>query len=242
MQARSLQHRVGRAALFALTIVGAMALACAGTRQPRSEAAPSGFLGDYSMLAPGKEGEAQLVYRNPNVDFSRYRAVMIDAVTLWRGEADSHLAKLSREDQQMLADRLYRALHTALAKDWTIVEKPGPDVLRVRAALTDAKGSNVPLDVVTTVIPQVRLLATAGGLGADTAATVGKVTAEAEVTDSLTGERLMAGVDERVGTRGLEGVTDKWSDVQMAFDDWGERIRARLAGKAESNERAVDVQ
>jgi hypothetical protein len=229
---------MGRAALLAL--VGAAALACAGTRQPRAEAASSGFLGDYSMLAPGKEGEAQLVYANPNADFSRYRAVMIDSVTLWRGKTDSHLSKLSREDQQMLADRLYKALHTALAKEWAIVENPAPGVLRVRAALTDAKGSNVPLDVVTTVIPQVRLLATAGGLGADTAVTVGKVTAEAEVTDSLTGERLLAGVDARVGTRGLEGVTNKWSDVQMAFDDWGERLRARLGGTAKSNEGAVE--
>jgi hypothetical protein len=213
-----------------LAVVAGASLACAGTRQPRSKAAPSGFLGDYSMLAPGKEGQAQLVYLNPKADFSRYRAVMIDSVTLWRGEGDSHLSKLSREDQQMLADRLYHALHSALGKDWTLVEKPGPGVLRVRAALTDAKGSNVPLDVVATVIPQVRLLATVGGLSADTAVTVGKVTGEAEVTDSLTGERLLAGVDERVGTRGIGGVTSRWSDVQMAFDDWAERIRVRLAG------------
>ena len=67
------------------------------------------------------------------------------------------------------------------------------------------------------------------GLGADTAATVGKARGEVEVKDGATGEQLMAGIDERVGTRGVEGVTDKWSDVQMAFDDWAERIRLRLA-------------
>ena len=39
----------------------------------------------------------------------------------------------------------------------------------------------------------------------------------------------MADVDERVGTRGIEGVTNEWSDVQMAFDYWAERLRLRLA-------------
>jgi hypothetical protein len=39
----------------------------------------------------------------------------------------------------------------------------------------------------------------------------------------------LATVDERVGTRGIEGVTNKWSDVQMAFEDWSERMRLRLA-------------
>jgi hypothetical protein len=79
------------------------------------------------------------------------------------------------------------------------------------------------------VIPQVRLIGTAVGLAADTAATVGKARGEIEVKDGASGEQLMAGIDERVGTRGLSGVTDKWSDVQMAFDDWAERVRLRLA-------------
>jgi hypothetical protein len=68
-----------------------------------------------------------------------------------------------------------------------------------------------------------------GGLAADTALTVGRVRGELEVLDGGTGQQLLAGIDERVGTRGIEGVTDKWSDVQMAFDDWAERIRLRLA-------------
>jgi hypothetical protein len=129
----------------------------------------------------------------------------------------------------MLADRLHTALVDALSKDWTIVDQAGPGVLVVRGALTEAGSSNVALDIVATWIPQVRLLATVVGLGADTAATVGKARGEMEVTDGASGRQLMAAVDERVGTRGVEGVTDKWSDVQMAFDDWAERARLRFA-------------
>jgi hypothetical protein len=209
----------------------AVAVGCAGTRQPRSEAPRSGFLGDYTMLKAGEGDQAQLVYLNPGFEPARYGSVLLSPVTLWAGEGESGLSKLSREDQQMLADRLHTALHDALAKDHALVEQPGPGVLRVSAALTDAKGSNVPLDVVATVIPQIRMGAMLVGMGADTAGTVGRVTGELEVADSASGERLIAAVDERVGTRGIGGMTDKWDDLQRAFDDWAERVRARVNGQ-----------
>jgi hypothetical protein len=214
---------------LALALLSLTALACAGTRQTRETPAESGFLSDYSKLAPGGDDRAQLLYMKPGVSLASYRALRLEPVRLYAGAADSDLAKLSREDQQMLADRLHTALTNALTRDWTLTEQTGPGVLVVRAALTEAKGSNVALDIVATWIPQVRLLATAVGLGADTALTVGKVRGEAEVLDGASGEQLLAAVDERVGTRGVEGVTDKWSDVQMAFDDWAERMRLRLA-------------
>jgi hypothetical protein len=116
----------------------------------------------------------------------------------------------------------------ALSNDWAVTEQTGPGVLVVRSALTEAGASHVALDIVATWIPQVRLVSTVFGLGADTALTVGNARAEAELLDGDSGEQLMAAVDERVGTRGVEGVTDKWSDVQMAFDDWAERLRLRL--------------
>jgi hypothetical protein len=221
-------HSHVRIGVLAVLSIG-LTLACAGTRQTREKPVESGFLSDYSKLAPGGDDRAQLVYLKPGLDVSSYRAVRIEPVKLHAASTDSDLAELSREDQQMLANRLHTALVDALAKDWTIAEQAGPGVLVVRSALTEAGASNVALDIVATWIPQVRLLSTAVGLGADTAATVGKARGEVEVKDGASGEQLMAAIDERVGTRGIEGVTDKWSDVQMAFDDWAERIRLRLA-------------
>jgi hypothetical protein len=215
----------------ALVIVCALvaSFGCAGTRQTRSAPNESGFLTDYAKLAPGGKDRAQLLYMKPGLDVSSYRAIRIQPIKLHAATKDSGLGDLSREDQQMLADRMHTAVVNALSKDWAITEEMGPDVLVVRGALTEAGASNVALDVVATVIPQVRLLSMVGGLAADTAMTVGSARAEAEVLDGGSGEQLLAAVDERVGTRGLEGVTDKWSDVQMAFDDWAERLRLRLA-------------
>jgi Protein of unknown function (DUF3313) len=104
---------------------------------------------------------------------------------------------------------MFHALVKALGQDYRIVTSPGPRVMRLRAALTEAEASNVPLDVIATVIPQINLLTRVEGVAANTSLTVGKAGAEMEITDSLSGRRLAAGVDERVGARRLRGVTDK---------------------------------
>jgi hypothetical protein len=211
---------------------GVLALAfvtgCAGSRQLRGAPEESGFLGDYSQLQPGGDDRAKLVYIAPDADLGGYDAIIVDSVTLWPG-ADGHLQKLSREDQQSLADAMYHALVKALEQDYRIVTAPAPQALRLRAALTEAQASNVPLDVVATVIPQINLLTRIEGVAANTSLTVGEASAEMELTDSVSGRRLAAAVDERVGVRRLRGMTDKWSDVQAAFDAWAEQLRKRLA-------------
>lgn len=126
-----------RARLVLLTALSiGLALGCAGTRQTREEPVESGFLSDYSKLQPGGKDRVQLVYLEPGLDVSRYRAVRIEPVKLYATAPDSDLAKLSRKDQQMLADRLQTAIVDALRKDWPIASRAGPDVLVVRGALS----------------------------------------------------------------------------------------------------------
>jgi hypothetical protein len=52
-------------------------------------------------------------------------------VTLW---ANEDLDKLSAEDQQMLTDTLYTALHEELSQYFEISDHAGPDTIRLRAA------------------------------------------------------------------------------------------------------------
>ncbi len=199
--------------------------ACAATRQPRGEVTTSGFLHDYSILEAGGEDQAKLRYVDASTDFSRYEAVLVDSVTLWPGP---ELAKLKPEQKQALVDHAYEALATSLGRSFTIAKAPGAGTLRVRAAITEATSSAVVPDVVATIIPQVRLIGTLGGLAANTAATVGEASGEIEVTDSLTNRVVAAGVDRRIGQRSLQGVFDQWDDVKEAWDHWAEQLRARL--------------
>jgi hypothetical protein len=209
-----------------LVAIAALLAGCATTRQSRGVGEPSGFLGDYSDLREGKGDEAQLVYIRPDVDWARYTAIQIDSVTLWR---DAKTEDVPPEDQQHLTDYLYESLHEALSKDYEIVDRPGPNVMRLRAAITEAKGSRVVMDTVTSIVPQLRLLTTIGGMAAGSSVLVGKAGVEAELTDSISGARLMAGLDERQGTKAVRGGIKKWSDVKLAFDYWSERLQKRLA-------------
>jgi hypothetical protein len=69
------------------------------------------------------------------------------------------------------------------------------------------------------------VVATLGGLAADSAALVGAASAEAELLDSMTNERLAAAVDAVAGTKGVLRAFSKWADVQKACDNWAERMR-----------------
>lgn len=215
---------IGRA--LALLTVGIALVACATTRKAADAPERSGFLGNYDDLQEGKGDQAQLVYINPQTAWSSYDAIHIDSVTLWR---DSRTDDVPAEEAQQLTDSLYAKLHEQLGRDYRIADQPGPGVMRLRVAITEAKGSKVVADTVTSVVPQLRLLTTLGGMAAGTAVLVGKAGVEAELTDSLSGERLMAAVDERWGTKAVRGGIGKWSDAEQAFDYWSERLRERLA-------------
>lgn len=205
--------------------------ACAASRQPRGTPEESGFLGDYSQLQEGERGQAALVYIAEGVDWKSYNAVIFESVTLWPGP-QGHLKDLSPEDQKMLADRLYKSVHDALAKVTTLTTVPGPGVARLRVALTEAKANRVLVNAVATIVPQIRAVSTILGLAANTSLTVGEAAIEGDVTDSLTTNRLAAFVDERIGQRSLRGL-GTWSQVDAAFDHWGEQLANRFVALRE---------
>jgi hypothetical protein len=215
-------RRVSKRMMAGALIAGlALSVGCSPLRQRREAVEPSGFLRDYSQLQKNDEYPAYLIYINPRANWSRYNAIMIDSVSLW-GASD----KLSNEDRQMIAGMMYNALYDTLGKNFAIVTAPGMNVLRLRAAITEAQGSKVALNVVTSVIPQLRLLTTVGGMAADTAAIVGEASGEMEIVDSVSSERLAAAVDRETGTKAIlrGNKFSKWGDVQDACDYWAGRV------------------
>jgi hypothetical protein len=211
-------------AVIALGLVLIMGLGCATSRQTRS-VETSGFLVDYGSLSEGSGDEAQLVYVDESANFAQYDAIMIDSVTLWYSdEAD----RLDADTEQQLTDYFYQSLHEKLSESFRVVDAPGPGVLRLRAALTEADGASVVANTVTSIFPPARLAATLAGAATDVQVFVGRASAEAEITDSLSGRRLIAAVDQRSGTKALRGGIGKWSDVKTISDYWAERSVARL--------------
>ena len=200
---------------------------CATTEKTRS-AKPSGFLGDYSKLRQGGDDEAQLVFINPQADWSKYTKVLMDPVRVYANR-DSKLAKHSPSELKILVDSFDASIRTAIAGDYAFVTSPGPEVLRIRIAITEAKGSVVLLDTMSNVLPPMVVVTSLKKAATGTHLAVGKTGVEAEILDAQTGKQLAAMVDERAGGKTFKGKFGKWNDTKAAFDHWAGRLKARLA-------------
>lgn len=223
--------------LLAPLACGALFLiGCATTHQARS-VEQSGFLRDYSRFEQGgtgffkaftgKEDKALRVYVNPQTDWKQYDKIFMDPVTVW-GDAGGGLMGASSEDLQTLADYLDASIREQLKSDYEFVDRPGRGVLRLRVALTEAKGTPRVLNVATTA-GYGRAASMLKRVTTGTHAFVGAASVEGEILDSLSDERLFAAVDRRAGAKTLKGALSKWNDVQEALDWWSARLKEKLA-------------
>lgn len=203
--------------------------ACSTTHQVRS-VTESGFLKNYSQLQPGKSGEAKLIYIDVAANWAKYTKIYIEPIELWKSEdADSKLGRLDREDQQMLINYLHTALDSSLSKDFQIVNQPGPGVLVLHAAITEAKASKPVSDLVSSVVPIGMALSYTKRIMFGTGLGVGECQIEAELLDGQTGQRVAAAVDRRAGTKALRTKFDgSFGDVKLCIDYWAERLNERL--------------
>jgi hypothetical protein len=205
--------------------------ACRTTKQVgESEKDFSGFLGDYSMLQKGTNGESNFIYIDQSANWAKYTKIYIKNVDLWKSEdKDSKLNKLSEKDQQMMVNFAHTALAEALGKDFQMVDQAGPDTLVIHGAITDAKKSWPVLNLVSSVYPAALAISYGKQLITGTGTGVGVVRIEADFTDGVTGRRVAAVVDERAGTKVLRTKFDgTWGDYKLAMDWWATRLNERL--------------
>src|SRR5215207_1292690 len=119
-----------RSRLLAVALL--FAVACAA-RAPRSTPSSdnSGFLDDYSVLGPGREGGFALVYRNPKADWTKYDQVLVEPVTLWRSGRKA-LDPVPEGDLLRLIADLETAVQRRLDATFRPTNEPGPRTLRIR--------------------------------------------------------------------------------------------------------------
>lgn len=213
------------AALGALFVSG-----CASTVQKRSVTG-SGFLKDYAQLKDRGGDTAMLSYKDAQTDFSVYTKVLLEPVRTYVPSKDSKMAKLSKEDQQKLANYFDAALREQLKKDFALADGPGPGVLRVRVAITEASGSAVVLDTISSIVPVGVALSAVKAIATGKHLSVGDIGAECEGLDAVTGKRLFAAVDARVGRKYTFKFDkfSKWHTAEDAFDFWAKQLHEGLA-------------
>ena len=217
--------------LFCICLLGQAMLTsgCAKTVRAR-KVTKSGFLDDYSQLKPTKGNElAQLLYIDFDTDWHAYSNIYIEPITIWTAKGND-MEGVDKGDLQKLADFFYAALVEQLEKDYNLVQGPGPGTLRIRFALTEADASNVPLDIVSSVVPTNLAADYVKYLATGTHMFVGKMGAEMELRDSISNERLGAAVFVRTGEKMdfSADTVNKWGDVHEASLQCAEILRLRF--------------
>jgi hypothetical protein len=196
---------------------------CAQTRHAMS-VDKSGFLGDelYAKMTPGDESKLEAALKwvdNSAVEKGHYKKIILDPIVLYR--QPEHLGGgNSNQNTQMLINYFYNKMYLGLSKHFELVDQPGPGTMRIQIALTDYEQSWVALDMISTVVPQLRAVAELKGMATDKPTFVGGVQAEAKVSDSETGRVIGAAIDRRVGGKALRKGVDNWADVKNAMDFW----------------------
>jgi len=164
----------------------------------------SGFLGDYKGFKQSKIHANTYGWEKPGVDLRDYDDLMIDKVEVWL-LPDSEGEKLDAETRKKVAAAFDRILRRTLAPYYDVVERPGPNVMRMRIAITDIAPAGQDVE---------------GGPDVS----VGAASMELELIDSVSGERLGAAVDKIVGSYAGQRAPKEWRSVEGAFIEWANRI------------------
>ena len=175
----------------------------------------SGFLGYYDDFTADPADESLLWWERDGFDWSDYRAVMLDPVTIYF-DAEAQDREIQPDELKKLTDGFRDAVIEELGDAYPVVGMHAPDVLRIRCAITDIVPSNAALNVATS-------------LAAFVPVDMGSAAIEVEFLDSVTGERLAASVDQELGTPfdGVSGFT-RLGHARSAFREWAKELRTAL--------------
>jgi Protein of unknown function (DUF3313) len=240
------------ASIMSLALAGALLAGCSQTAAPApsimqrvqgetpAPPPPTGFLGnDYSLMTPPAEGsdqKAMLRYVNPNVNWGSYTKIMVAPVTYWAAD-DS---KVSAGDQQALCDYAYSTTVKELGKNFVLTNQPGPGVMKLSLALTDATSAVPVLRSISVVVPQARVLSAIKMVATGTYAFVGSAQGAAKLNDSVTGQLLAAWADKRVGGTSVKNVDVwQWGDAENAINYWADGLDQKLVAFGVQNNGAA---
>jgi hypothetical protein len=187
---------------------------------------PAAFT-DPAKMKPGPDGSDFLYYQDLDAESSRYGSIIIEPVTLWCGDMTLDIAP---EDQFVLSVYMYQVLKQHLGHDFTIVDQPGPGVMRLRITVIDFGRAPTGMHTVSAMPPPAALFDVVKQISPGAYSFTGAAESEGEVADSVTGARLLAWVDHRIGGGSHKTPAQwQWPDAHAAIDYWAETLSARLA-------------
>jgi hypothetical protein len=190
-------------------IPGVLLLAACGSTP---EVRRSGFLDDYSKLAPVPGSAGIWSYRSPNLDFTHYKALLVDPAVAWFNP-DSEAEEIDPAARKRLTEEFGRTIRNTLRDNgFDLVEEPGEKVLRVRVAITELYVRPGPFSAQGGRSGRIRL---------------DGASLEADLKDSLSGQVLFAVMTTRRGG-GVQTLVGAGN--QRVFQYWADQL-VTLLGK-----------
>jgi hypothetical protein len=201
-----------------------------------------GFLSDYSNLKLRAGTEDTFVFQDPKTDISQYNKLMVERIKVWFKE-DAEYKGIDPAEIKDLTDYFHKAIIEAVGDQYPIVREPGPDVLRLRIAMTDLVPNKPSASLITLVVPFLWVAEAGSGVAkGDTGSTpfVGEVTIELEALDSQSNLQIAAFIERKIGlkyhwNKGVAtAVSDytkaysTWAYTKQAMDHWAQAIRDHL--------------
>lgn len=218
---------LGTLRTLGLLVAASFVLAgCVTTQKSLNPQLESGYLQGYGRLQPvesPEEGVEIYRYKNPKIDASKYKAVIIDPVIIYQtATADAAGNGLTEETLYRVRQQITQNIRQDVAKRTKVVDKPGPGVAHVSIAITGAQTLGEGFKP-TDLIP-VRAILNAASKATGLDEKNAMLVVEAKVNDSQSGELIgealytVSGASFRRqagSVEAFEELADKW--VQTAL-------------------------
>jgi hypothetical protein len=185
----------------------------------------SGVLADYSKLKPVDGVDGSLRYVDTSMNLRPYKKVIIDPVLVFMTHNPEYHG-LQPDALKRMGDAMQTAFLSALVDGYQIVNAPGPDVMRLRLAITGVQAARPPLGA-SDFIP-IKAVFNVARSAAGEAPQVAEISAEMEMLDP-NGRVIGAAVASRKGDKALaQGASITWQDLQASANFWAKNLRNYL--------------
>ncbi len=237
--------------LRCLLIGSVLFLLVAGCASTKEAAGPkySGFLSDYSKLQPVGGDSKAMRYMNPRADMKKYKKILLERIMVVLKD-DAEYKAIDPDEMKAMTDYFREAISRELGDAYPLVNEAGPDVLRVRIAITNLVPTKAGMSFVTLAVPFAAIPDLASGAaskgGAGSAPYLGHTAIEGEAIDSATLDQVYAYEEDRypkkydvdmsegAGKAVTKGYGQYFKSYKAraytkdAFDYWAKKLRNRL--------------
>jgi hypothetical protein len=193
----------------------------------------SGFLGDsYSKLVPDPGNGDWLTYFKTRDVLKNSDTFLLEPVKVYL-VPEAQQRDIEPEQLDKLSQYFTKAIQDELAAGhYKLVTEPGPGVMVLRFAITNVQPNGGKKNMVVTGATDAALYGAAppGASLLVPRLSVGRVSIEGEMVDSVSREVNMAFMTSKSGRRFFSGLKafQKWGDIDAAFRGWAKNFRKRL--------------